>query len=166
MHLLFNLLLLWCTSFDIKPPLHPIYVSVTTIEHNAKEKILEVSCRTFTDDFEKTLRKNFKGKIDLLHPVDHKQMDSVVSGYLQRHISIIVNGQSVVLTYVGYEQDEDGIMSYFEADGVSDVKEITVTDNILFDFREQQVSVIHATVNGIRRSTRLANPADKVSFTF
>ena len=34
---------------------HPIYVSVTEIEHNAKDKTLEISCKIFTDDFEKTL---------------------------------------------------------------------------------------------------------------
>ena len=32
---------------------HPIFMSVTEIEHNAKDKTLEISCKVFTDDFEK-----------------------------------------------------------------------------------------------------------------
>ena len=32
---------------------HPIFVSVTEIEHNAKDKTLEISCKIFTDDLEK-----------------------------------------------------------------------------------------------------------------
>ncbi|MEI8059397.1 MAG: DUF6702 family protein, partial [Ferruginibacter sp.] len=31
---------------------HPLFVSVTEIEHNAKDKTLEISCKIFTDDFE------------------------------------------------------------------------------------------------------------------
>ena len=44
-----------------EPNLHPIFVSVTEIEHNAKDKTLEISCKIFTDDFEKTLRLTYKG---------------------------------------------------------------------------------------------------------
>ncbi len=45
---------------------HPLFISVTEIEHNAKEKSLEVSCKIFTDDFERTLRAAYKTKVDLL----------------------------------------------------------------------------------------------------
>ena len=35
------------------PALHPFHVSVVEIEHNAEDKSLEISCKIFTDDFEK-----------------------------------------------------------------------------------------------------------------
>ena len=44
--------------------LHPIYVSVTEIEHNAKDNTLEISCKIFTGDLEAVLRKNNKIKVD------------------------------------------------------------------------------------------------------
>ena len=40
--------------------LHPFHVSTTEINQNAKDKILEISCRIFTDDFESILEKNYK----------------------------------------------------------------------------------------------------------
>ena len=45
------LILLWLPFFPSQQDAHPIYVSVTEIEHNAAEKTLEISCRIFTDDF-------------------------------------------------------------------------------------------------------------------
>ena len=39
---------------------HPVHVSVIEVEHNAAEKSLEVTCKIFTDDFEKVLAKTFK----------------------------------------------------------------------------------------------------------
>ena len=45
---------------------HPIYVSVVEIEHNAFAKTLEISCKLFTDDFEKQLRNSYKVHVDLL----------------------------------------------------------------------------------------------------
>jgi Domain of unknown function (DUF6702) len=36
---------------------HPLYISVTEINHNAKDRILEVSCKIFTNDLETVLEK-------------------------------------------------------------------------------------------------------------
>jgi hypothetical protein len=41
---------------------HPIFVTVTEIEQNIKEKSVEISCKIFTDDFEKALRAAYKLK--------------------------------------------------------------------------------------------------------
>lgn len=43
-----------------KGRLHPFHVSTTEINHNAKDKSLEITCRIFTDDFEAILGKNYK----------------------------------------------------------------------------------------------------------
>jgi hypothetical protein len=42
---------------------HPIYVSVTEIQHNAKDKTLEISCKIFTSDFEAILKSKTKSSI-------------------------------------------------------------------------------------------------------
>ena len=48
------------TNFGVNP--HPIFVSVTEIEYNAVNKTLEIGCKIFVDDFEKTLRKKIPCK--------------------------------------------------------------------------------------------------------
>ena len=148
------------------PLTHPIYVSVTEIEHNAKEKTLEISCKIFTDDFEKTLRQQYNTHIDLLNSKEKAAMEKYVSGYVLKHLAVKADGKPVILHYLGYEQQEEGIVSFFQANNISSVKKIEVTDNILFEYKKEQLSLIHVIVNGDRKSTKLVNPEDKASFEF
>lgn len=145
---------------------HPFFVSVTEIEQNAKEKTLEISCKIFTDDFEKTLRQTYKGTVDLLEPKDKAAMNKLVSDYVKKHLSLVVDGKPVLLEFIGYEQQEEGIESYYQVNNISAVKKIDVTDNILYEYKKEQVSLLHVIVNGNRKSYRLNNPDAKVSFEF
>ena len=145
---------------------HPIYVSVVEIEHNAKAKTLEVSCKLFTDDFEKALRATYKTSVDLINPKDKPAMDKLVNDYVQKHFKITVNNKPVVLTYVGYEREEEGIYSYYEAANIPGVKDIVVVNNLLYEYKPEQMGLIHITVNGNRKSTKLNNPNDKAVVNF
>jgi len=140
---------------------HPIYVSVTEIEHNAKDKTLEISCKIFTGDLEAVLGKNIKIKVDLLAPTDKKAMEVLVSNYIQKHLKIIVNEKPVLLSFVGYEQNEETIQSYFQVDEVKSIKSLEVQDNILYEYKSEQISIIHVIVDGKRKSTKLNNPEER-----
>ena len=147
---------------------HPIYMSVTEIEHNAKEKTLEISCRIFTNDLETTLRQSNKGVIDLdlLKPKDKTATNKLVNDYIQKHLSIVVDGKPVALQFLGYEQQEDAINSFFQVNNINSVKKISITDNILYEYKSEQISLLHVTVNGNRKSTKMVNPEEKVSLEF
>lgn len=145
---------------------HPIYVSVTEIEHNAKDKTLEISCKVFTNDFETVLRQQYKGTVDLLQPKDKAAMNNLVSSYIKKHLSLVVDGKPVSMDYLGYEQQEEGIESYYQVNNIASVKQVDVTDNILYEYKSEQLSIIHVIVNGNRKSYKLNNPSDKVSFSF
>jgi hypothetical protein len=145
---------------------HPIFVSVTEIEHNAKDKTLEISCKIFTDDFEKTLREAYKTHIDLLQPKDKNAMNKLVSDYVQKHLQVKVDDKAVALQFIGYEQEEEGIVSFYQVNNIPAVKKLDITDNILFEYKKEQISIIHTHVNGNRKSTKLVNPEEKASFEF
>ena len=145
---------------------HPIFMSVTEIEHNAKEKTLEISCKIFTDDLEKTLRQTYKGTVDLINPKDKAAMNKLVSDYVQKHLTIAADGKKATLQFIGYEQQEEGILSYYQVNNIASVKKIEVVDNILYDYKQEQIGIIHVTVDGNRKSTKLNNPDEKASFEF
>jgi len=153
---------------EVKKPetYHPIFVSVTEIEHNAKDKTLEISCKIFTDDFEKALRSTYKTYVDLLQPKDKNAMNKLVADYVQKHLLIKADGKTLALQFLGYEQDEEGIESYYQVNNIASVKKLDITDNILFEYKKEQISIIHTTVNGNKKSTKLVNPEDKYSFEF
>lgn len=146
---------------------HPIFVSVTEIEHNANDKTLEISCKIFTDDFEDVLRKkNPAKKVDLLDIKYKSSMSPLVNDYIQKHLSIFTDGKQVRLQFLGFEQDEEAIVSYFEVKNIEKVKKIEVVNDILYEEKPQQMEIIHVMVNGERKSSRLNNPDTKASFLF
>ncbi len=144
--------------------LHPLYISVIDINHNAKDKSLEISVRIFTDDFEGTLKKYNNTKIDLSHPADKAAADKLVSTYILNKLQIKADNKPLALHYVGFEQQQESIWAYFEVPAVNSVKKIEVTTSILYDYQEKQINIIHAKVNGTEKSFRLDNPKNYASF--
>jgi hypothetical protein len=51
-----NILVQWLMA-GILSLVHPFYISMVEINHNAKDATVEISVRIFTEDFEKTLQK-------------------------------------------------------------------------------------------------------------
>lgn len=145
---------------------HPLHVSVTEINHNATDKTLEISCKLFTDDFEKVLTHNYKTKVDLLNPPDRPAMEKLVNDFIQSHITIKADGKPVKLSYLGYEKDNDAIYSYFQVDHIASVKKIELTNNILHELFTDQINLMHVVVGGKRKSYKLDYPETKTEFNF
>lgn len=154
-----------CMFFTGAAP-HPIYVSVVEIEHNGKEQSLEISCKLFIDDFERTLRLDYKRHVDLLNPTDKAAMNRLVSDYVQKHLKLTADGKPLTLQYLGYERIDEGIYSYFEVPNVKAPHSIGLFNDLLYAYHEQQMGLMHVIVNGVRKSTRLNNPDNKTSMVF
>ena len=148
------------------PTAHPFHVSVIEINHNASEKTLEISCKIFTDDFEKVLAKNYKTKVDLINPPNKPQMDSLVKKYVLSHVAIRANGRPVTMNYLGYEHESEAAYSYIEVPGVTNVSQLTITNTILYDMFDDQMGIMHVTVGGNRKSSRVNYPEKEVEFKF
>ena len=145
---------------------HPIFLSVTEIAHNAGNKSLEITCKIFTDDLEVTLQKKYSLKIDLLDKKSRAAMNPLVSDYIQKHLSIAVDSHPVSMQFLGFEQEEEAIVTYFEVKNVGKLKTIEVLNNILYESQPGQMGIIHIMVNGKRKSSQLTNPEAKAGFQF
>lgn len=154
--------------FDTPGPknVHPLHVSVTEINHNETDKTLEISCKLFTDDFEKVLSQNYKTKVDLINPPDRAAMEKLVSDFILTHLSLKADGKPVQLSYLGYEKDNDAIYSYFQADNIKSVKKLDITNHILHELFTDQINLMHVIVGGKRKSYKLDYPARETSFSF
>jgi hypothetical protein len=145
---------------------HPLYITVTEINHNAKEKILEVSCKVFTNDLETVLEKVAGARVDLSAPKDKLASDKLISAYVEKHLRLKVDGKPVQLHFIGSENQADGTWSYFQVNDVPSVKKIDAGDDLLYDGFNQQINIMHVTVGGQRQSTRLDYPEANASFQF
>ena len=145
---------------------HPFYVSVTEINHNAKEKDLEISCKIFADDLEATLEQQNKTTIDFSNEKQKAQIDGFIKAYIQKHLQLKADGKAVALNYVGFEKESEAVYCYFEGSNVASVKQLFVDNSILQDYTDKQINIVHIIVNGKRQSTKLDAAKETASFSF
>ena len=145
---------------------HPFYVSVTEINHNNKEKALEISCRIFIDDMESVLKQNYKTPVDLSNAKLQVQNDKLVADYIVKHLSLTADNKALNLTYLGFEKESESVFCYFEVTQVAGVKNLKLTNSILQDLTNDQINIMHVTVGGTRKSFKLDYPKKEASFSF
>ncbi|NCD71447.1 hypothetical protein GSY63_18920 [Mucilaginibacter sp. R11] len=120
----------------------------------------------FYDDLERELNKTNHTEIDIVKPKDKTEVNRMITEYVKKHLIVKVDGKPLNLSFVGYEIQEDGAWSYFEVKGVSKPKQVTVHDDLLYTAHPEQINMIHTTVNGQRKSTKLDNPDADATFSF
>ncbi len=152
--------------FFFYAPMHPLHVSTTEMNFNSKEKSLEVSCRIFTDDFERILAKNYRTKTDLTKPEMHTAMDALVKKYLEAHLHYTINGKSVKASYIGFEIDHEATNVYLEIENISSLKSLNLNNTILYDLFDDQMNILHVENKGQRKSARTNYPATRLVVTF
>ncbi len=150
----------------VKTATHPLYISVTEINHNAKDKTLEISCKIFTDDFEKALSEQYHRKADFFSQQHKSELDKDVTGYIKKRLIISLDGKPVTLEYVGFERENDAVWSYFQVSNVSVPRKINIVNTLLYETYEKQINLMHVTVGGNRKSTRLNNPDQEAVLEF
>jgi hypothetical protein len=147
-------------------PRHPIHVSTTNISFNKQDHKLEVICTIFTDDFEAALVKQYGKKTDLTKAELHAAMDMLVRNYLAAHLQIKVNPAVLPLNYIGFEINKEATDVYLESGVINEVKKISVEVSLLHNLFDDQINIVHITVNGVRKSEKLDYPDTKVSQNF
>ena len=135
---------------------HPLFVSVTEINHNAQDKTLEISCKVFTDDLE----------IDLFTVKDKAAANKAISDYFRKHLALKADGKAVQMELIGFEREGDATWSYFQVPNISSVKKIEVDNNILYEASDQEINLMHVTVNKDRKSTKIDYPDVHAVFEF
>ncbi len=146
--------------------LHPFYVSITEIKQNPTNHSIEISCRMFSDDLEKALEKQYHTQLDIIKPKDRVLANKLINDYVKKHLVIRADGKTLNLAYIGYEIQEDGTWSYFEVKGVDRIKQINVHDDFLYELHPEQINMMHVTIGGERKSTKVDNPDADAAFSF
>lgn len=147
--------------------LHPLHVSVCEANFNSNQKIFEFSQRIFLDDLELTLNKENNSSLDLTHPKDKMQLDSIIKKYIFQRVRFGIDNKKINLHYIGHEVEEGVYWIYFETPPVkNEINEIEFTNTVLFDYYDDQSTIIQIKIGDKTRSYRLIgdHKEEKVPF--
>jgi hypothetical protein len=68
--------------------------------------------------------------------------------------------------FIGFEQIEESIWGYFEITGVPTLNELKIHNPILYEYKKEQINMVHIRNGNSRQSRKLDNPDADWTFTF
>jgi hypothetical protein len=145
---------------------HPFYMGVIDIKYDSKTQHVAVSIKLFTNDIEDALKKTTTKSIDLLNPTNKANMEFELFEYIKKRFSVELNNKITTLDFIGYEKEEDAIWTYLEIKKSNQPHRLKIITSLLYDFLPQQMLIIHAEVNSLKKSFKLTNPENQVEFNF
>ena len=143
---------------------HPFYISMTEIQHNKKTQSLEISVRIFSDDLERSIRKNYNGKVDLMNVSDKSNSIKILTAYLQKHLVLRADGKTLIANFEGFEIKEGSVWSYLEVPGIPSIKTLEITNDILHEYQNLQVNFVHVKANKTDKTEKMDYPEKYLRF--
>lgn len=145
---------------------HPFYISLTEIRYNPKEKSLEISQKIFRDDLENALTGQYKTRVNFLAPGNKADLEKKIKNYILENNDISINGEKVVLNYLGYELEEEAIWFYLEALKVTVPKTADIKNSILHKNFDSQQNIVNFYLGKNPKSLILLKGQDKGRISF
>ena len=136
--------------------LHPLHVSICELDYDQERKALEITQRIFLDDLELELRKETgKEKLDIVDGISSSERDEMVKSYLKKHLKVWLSGKEAQIDYLGHEMESDAIFCYLEIKKVRKIDLVKVMNDVLLNFYEDQINLIHVSEGDKVKSMRL-----------
>ena len=134
---------------------HPFYVSVTEMNYDAADSVLEVSVKLFTDDLAQALEARYQSNLHLGEPEEHPDADVFVALYLREQLSIQAHDLPLEQQYLGKEFEEDVTWCYLAVPIAQAPQALLIRNALLTDQFEAQRNLVHLRVGSQRKSLML-----------
>ena len=145
----FILIFVLFNSFSI---VHKYYVSITQIDYVEDQESLQITSRIFIDDLEEVFKERHNKEIVLDVDEESEMVEFYIESYIKEKVSFKINGENVILNYLGKEYENDILFCYLEIENIKKIRAIEITNKILFDKFEDQQNIIRLKINNKNKS--------------
>lgn len=136
---------------------HKFYVGVFQMEYVPAKKQVQLTARLFVDDVESTLNKRYGKRFYFTSKQELPEAEDYLKKYLGEKMEISINGKVQPVKFIGRELEDDVLICYFTIPVPNNVKTLRVSNTILMEAFSEQQNIIHAKINGNRKSLLLTN---------
>lgn len=125
---------------------HQFHTSLTRMDYNPKDKIIECSVQLFTHDLVPVLESKFGKHIDLIKTTD---VDKLIYDYLSENFRL-TDEKGAVNTYkmIGKELDVDTVWVYLEIPAEKSPENLSLQNTIFFESFPEQTNLVTARFDG------------------
>lgn len=131
---------------------HPFYLSVTEIQYNAQDKVLEIAVKLFVSDLEAALQERYQQTMNLGLTNEHSDAEVYLALYLREQLQIRFEGVALPQTYLGNQPEQEVLWCYLTVPMPRAPRSLYVRNALLTDQFEEQQNLVHLNVAGQRES--------------
>jgi len=128
--------------------LHPLHISVVTIDENPSNNKFEITIKLFKDDFEKNAFQNYNIKLNIGTPEEIKNCDEYISRYINDKIEILIDNNKSIFMFNRKEIKDDAVWFYLEIKEPKVMNKIIVKNKLFLDIFEDQKNLLIVTFEG------------------
>lgn len=136
---------------------HKFYVGVFQMEYVPAKKQVQLTSRLFIDDVEATLNKKYGKRFYFSSKQELPGAEDYLKKYMAEKMEISINGKLQQVKFLAREMEDDVLICYFTIPASAEVKTIKFNNSVLMESFSEQQNIIHAKINGNRKSLLLTN---------
>jgi len=142
---------------------HKFYVSVTNIVYSEEDSAFQITSRVFIDDLDKLLKERYGVEAKLATPNESKIAEEYIEKYFRTKFVVEMDSEIVAYNFLGKRYDNDVVICYLEIPNVdlSEVKQMSVQNEVLTDLFDEQKNVVHVKWKGNKKSFVLIRENNK-----
>ncbi len=146
--------------------MHPLYLSICQINHNASQASLEIAMKVFTEDLDLAMSHQGLGNLHLGEDNESEKANVYIAAYLSKQVQIKVDGKPVVFSYLGKEVEMDVTWCYVEVDSIHTFAELEVTNKLFMELFDPQRNLVHVRFGKKEKSMMLTKGHSTEIVTF
>jgi hypothetical protein len=120
---------------------HPFHATITSFDCKQNNKSIEVTMKIFTNDLEAALREDKHPDLNIDSPKYIYDVDSLIFGYINKHLSFFAESKKRKLTWVGKEIENDITWCYLEIVDIDNFSSIRIENKLFLSIFDDQLNI-------------------------
>ena len=138
--------------------LHPVHVSLSTIDIKPETGEIAISIKLFADDFESIVNQKYNTKLKLMEGLDPGQDIYFINRYIDSSFVLTINGKKIEgLDYMRNQMNEGAIWLFYKHESGTRIGNITIINSLMCDLYQDQTNLVIIAVKDEQNGYRLNN---------
>ena len=144
--------------------LHPVHVSVTSMDIDPETGQINVSIKLFSDDLEELISRKYNVQLGITALEDPGDNIEALNRYIAEAFLCKINGKdTVVLEFSKLKINEEAIWLYYTYNYPGKIRKMDMTNMLMLEKYEDQTNLLILTYNDIQNGYRLNNKNQELS---
>lgn len=144
--------------------LHPVHVSVTSVEYVKEKNIFDVSFKLFWDDFEVIIAQKYGVLLNLGKEDEKKEKEHYFTQYISASFSLMVDGVKLEPKYKMDTINEASIWLYYSYPGRLGKTKIEIENRLMLDMFDDQTNLLMVKFGNIEKGFTMKQRKEKIAF--